>query len=100
MISAGVPIHKETVRNEFSRAKQLAELPPSLRGWTLDVLRAIRRLGKRNFSLQDIYEFESELKTLHPKNENVRPKIRQQLQVLRELGLIRFSGKGHYLLPG
>jgi type II restriction enzyme len=100
MISAGVPIHKETVRSEFSRAKQLAELPPSLRGWTLDVLRAIWRLGKRNFSLQDIYEFESELKTLHPKNENVRPKIRQQLQVLRELGLIRFSGKGHYLLPG
>jgi type II restriction enzyme len=100
MISAGVPIRKETVRNEFSRVRQLAELPPSFRGWTLDVLRAIRRLGKGNFSLQEIYEFESELKTLHPKNENVRPKIRQQLQVLRDLGLIRFSGNGHYLLPG
>ena len=96
MISAGVPVLKNQVREEFSRVKRLAELPPSLRGWTLDVLRAIRRLGKSDFSLEELYGFESELKSLHPQNQNVRPKIRQQLQVLRDLCLISFLSPGNY----
>ncbi len=96
IISAGVPVLKKRVREEFSRVKQLAELPPSLRGWTLDVLRAIRQLGKSDFSLQELYAFESELKALHPQNHNVRPKVRQQLQVLRDIGLISFQSPGNY----
>jgi type II restriction enzyme len=99
MVSAGVPLNKEHVRGEFSRVKELSRVPPSLRGWTLDVLSAIRRLGKQDFSLKEVYEFESELKALHPRNENIRPKIRQQLQVLRDLGMIKFAGEGRYLLP-
>jgi type II restriction enzyme len=99
MISAGVPINEGHVRSEFLRVKNLSKIPPSLRGWTLDVLSAIRRLGKQDFSLQEVYEFESELKALHPKNENVRPKIRQQLQALRDLGMIKFAGDGRYVLP-
>lgn len=96
MISGGVPVRKNRVREEFSRVKQLAELPPSLRGWTLDVLRAVRQLGKSEFALQDVYAFEPQLKALHPNNQNVRPKIRQQLQVLRDAGLLRFGRKGNY----
>ena len=42
------------------------------------------------------YDFESELTALHPQDRNVRPKIRQQLQVLRELGLLDFLGQGTY----
>jgi type II restriction enzyme len=96
MISAGVPVRKRFVREEFSRVKQLAEIPPSLRGWTLDVLRAVRQLGKPEFTLQEMYAFEPQLNALHPSNQNVRPKIRQQLQVLRDLGLLRFGVKGNY----
>jgi type II restriction enzyme len=96
MISAGVPFRKEHVRQEFSRVKQLANIPPSLRGWTLDVLRAVRQLGKAEFSLQELYAFEPQLKALHPHNENVRPKIRQQLQVLRDTGLLHFTSPGNY----
>ena len=96
VISAGVPLRKEQVRDDFSRVKQLANVPPSVRGWTLDVLRAIRRLGKAEFSLQELYELESELKSLHPQNQNVRPKIRQQLQVLRDAGLLSFLSQGSY----
>ena len=96
MISAGVPVRKRLVREEFSRVKQLAEIPPSLRGWTLDVLQAARQLGKPEFALQEMYAFEPHLKTLHPNNQNVRPKIRQQLQVLRDFGLLRFGAKGNY----
>lgn len=96
MISGGVPVRKKRVREEFSRVKQLAEIPPSLRGWTLDVLRAVRQLDKSEFTLEEMYAFEPQLKALHPNNQNVRPKIRQQLQVLRNLGLLRFGARGSY----
>ena len=33
---------------------------------------------------------------LHPDNRHVRDKIRQQLQVLRDLGLVEFLGRGRY----
>ncbi len=51
MVSGGMPLQKEKVRAEFSRVEGLADLPPSVRGWTIDVLRTIRRLGKVDFSL-------------------------------------------------
>jgi type II restriction enzyme len=96
MICDGSPVPDQKVRNEFSRIRKLAEIPPSVRGWTLDVLGAIRRLGKSRFSLGDVYDFEPELQAAHPLNRNVRPKIRQQLQVLRDLGLIEFAERGTY----
>jgi len=34
VVSAGVPVLKRVVREEFSRVKRLAEIPPSLRGWS------------------------------------------------------------------
>jgi type II restriction enzyme len=98
MISAGTVVEKDRVRAEFARISQLAKLPPSLRGWTLDVLQAIRRLQKSNFSLQDLYGLEGNLRELHPNNRNIRPKIRQQLQVLRDLKLLDFLAPGHYAL--
>jgi type II restriction enzyme len=98
VVSAGREVPRRYVRDEYSRIKNLAELPPSLRGWTVDVLKVIRELRKPRFSLQDLYGFEAELKNLHPRNQNVRPKIRQQLQVLRDLGLLEFASPGNYIL--
>ena len=98
VVSAGLPIPEQQVRAEFSRIRRLAELSPSLRGWTLDVLKIIRKLGKSQFSLQELYHFEAELKASHPQNENIRAKIRQQLQVLRDLRLIDFTSAGNYSL--
>ncbi len=34
------------------------------------------------------------LSALYPDNHNVRPKIRQQLQVLRDRGWLSFGGRG------
>ena len=48
------------------------------------------------FSLDDIYECESELQIRHPANSHVRDKIRQQLQLLRDHGIIRFLKRGLY----
>ena len=60
------------------------------------MLRAVRKLGKPEFTLQEMYAFEPQLKALHPTNQNVRPKIRQQLQMLRDVGLVRFGARGNY----
>jgi type II restriction enzyme len=98
MVSEGLPVPESRVRDEFARIRNLAKIPPSVRGWTLDVLKAARCLGKSQFMLKDVYQFEDELRVSHPGNHNIRPKIRQQLQVLRDVGLAEFVGRGEYRL--
>jgi len=58
----------------------------------------IRSLGKEAFSLGDLYQRELPFSTVYPANRNVRAKIRQQLQVLRDLEYVEFCGKGTYRL--
>jgi type II restriction enzyme len=86
------------VRDQYIRIRPLANLEVAKRGWTLDVLKCVHRLGRRQFGLQDLYGHETELSALYPKNHNVRPKTRQQLQILRNLGLLDFLGNGQYSL--
>jgi len=50
----------------------------------------------KEFSLSDMYAFENDLKLLHPENNNIKPKIRQQLQFLRDKGYLEFLEKGRY----
>ena len=40
IVSAGAAIPVRNVRAEFSRVRRLGELPRSLRGWTVDILRS------------------------------------------------------------
>ena len=51
------------------------------------------------FTTADAYAFTRELEQLHPDNRHVRDKIRQQLQVLRDLGLLQHTGSGLWRLP-
>ena len=67
-----------------------------MRGWIVDILNCIEQMGKRDFTLSEMYDFESLLKELHPANFHIKDKIRQQLQVLRDKGYLEFSGKGKY----
>jgi type II restriction enzyme len=96
VVADGLAVSERQVRGEFSRIRKLSEVPLSVRGWTLDVLLAVRKLEKARFSLQELYQLEPYLQTIHPRNRNVRPKMRQQLQVLRDLGFIEFRGRGDY----
>jgi type II restriction enzyme len=66
------------------------------RDWLADVLACVRQLEKETFTLADIYAFETQLAKLHPMNRHIRPKIRQQLQVLRDHDIIEFLGRGTY----
>ena len=66
------------------------------RGWLIEVMKCAEALGRDSFELADVYAFEDRLSALYPGNHNVRPKIRQQLQVLRDRGWREFLGWGRY----
>src|SRR5438876_2725017 len=98
VVSDGSPSDPATVRRRFRLLQPLEKLGYEKRGWTLDVLNLVRSLHKTEFSLADVYTHSDELQLLHPKNQHVRDKIRQQLQHLRDMGLVEFAGRGRYLL--
>jgi type II restriction enzyme len=87
---------KSAVLEQWSKSEFLLKAKPEMRGWLADVLRCVERCFT-NFTLANIYAFEVELAAKHPENHNVRAKIRQQLQVLRDLGFIEFLGSGEYM---
>ena len=98
----GIEIPSEDVRERWRAFSFLKDRKPESRGWMADVLACVREIRKPDFSLGDIYAFEERLGALHKDNLNVRPKIRQQLQVLRDRGMLQFLGGGKYrtvLLP-
>ena len=90
---------KEKVLAEWQKTLFLREEKEvSAKGWLLDTMRSIEKLGKREFALDDIYTFENELSKLHPENKHIKDKIRQQLQVLRDKSYLEFTSRGNYRL--
>jgi type II restriction enzyme len=96
VVRNGMVKSKTTVLEQWRESNKLLETEPTSRGWLVDVLRCVERLYS-TFTLENVYSFEGELAAKHPKNHYVRPKIRQQLQVLRDLGLIDFISPGVYI---
>lgn len=70
----------------------------SAKGWLLDVMNCIEKLGKKEFSLDEVYAFENVLSKKYSDNKHIKDKIRQQLQVLRDKGYLEFIGRGRYRL--
>ncbi|MCK4650087.1 restriction endonuclease [Candidatus Pacearchaeota archaeon] len=68
---------------------------PEFRGWASDVLKCVEELDNK-FDLREIYKYDRYLKELHPMNNNIHAKIRQQLQVLRDNKVLSFCGNGRY----
>lgn len=98
VIKNGKILPKETVRHQWQQTLFLREKSTETRGWLLEVMGCIERNGKNEFSLDEIYQFEVDLSKLYPRNRYVKEKIRQQLQVLREKGILEFSSRGLYRL--
>lgn len=70
----------------------------SARGWLLDTMTCLEKLGRKEFTLDDVYAFEKELSKRHPDNRHIKDKIRQQLQMLRDRGYLKFVERGRYQL--
>jgi type II restriction enzyme len=98
LVTNGVIVSPATVRERFRRLQPLEKLGHEARGWTLDVLNVLRSLGRKEFTLAEVYARGEELQRLHPQNRYVEAKIRQQLQRLRDLGFVEFLGRGAYRL--
>ncbi len=55
-----------------------------------------RNVDAARAGLDTVEDRAAALAALHPGNRHVRPKIRQQLQILRDLGSIEFLAGGRY----
>jgi type II restriction enzyme len=96
IISSGSLNDPGTVRGAFKRFENLIKVSPTKRAWTTLTLGIVRSLHAHSFTLRDLYEREDDFAKVYPTNKNIRPKIRQQLQVLRDLGYLKFLGNGAY----
>ncbi|MGI5173245.1 restriction endonuclease [Treponema sp. OMZ 840] len=96
MIKNRVEINRDTVLSLYAKTKALRTESLECRGWLLDTLACIDRIREKDFSLNQVYEFERELKKKHPDNNFIKDKIRQQLQVLRDKNFIEFIAPGRY----
>lgn len=89
-------LNKDIVIKKFQNAEKLFISDIEKRGWLFDVLLCVNQIQNNEFNLNEIYTFEETLHDKHPLNNNILPKIRQQLQILRDKGFIEFLGNGRY----
>ncbi|MBF0802875.1 MULTISPECIES: DpnI domain-containing protein [unclassified Neisseria] len=85
----------ETVRAQWQATLFLRQQQSSRKGWLLAIIKCLEQLPE-TFNLKQIYAFEAKLALQFPKNKYIKDKIRQQLQILRDQGVIEFSARGQY----
>ena len=90
----------EQVRHAASELRQAIEtcrvpVPSSadLVGWLRTVYEV---LPEGEFTNSDVYQHEDYFRSLYPSNQNIRAKVRQQLQILRDMGLVEHIGRGRW----
>lgn len=96
IIEDSVEAPKQAVLESYRQSKALMTDDLTKREWLFDVLQCVNSVDRDEFTLSDIYRFEETLSQKHPLNHNLRAKIRQQLQLLRDKGYIVFLGNGRY----
>lgn len=95
VVKNSVELDHEYVHNKYLQVEGLHLSSLESRGWLMDVLQCVDKLND-TFTLNEIYLFVDILQRKHPENNNVEAKIRQQLQFLRDKGILRFTNRGHY----
>ena len=66
-------------------------------GWQRLTLEGVLAMPRRGFQLDDLLRVcEPMATTRYPENRHVRAKLRQQLQMLRDVGIVEFMGGGRY----
>ncbi len=88
---------KNLLKSFEEKTKKLQHPKPTLKdliGW---VRLVFEYLPDNEFTTNQIYAHEKEFSNIYPENRNIKAKIRQQLQVLRDMGLIKHIGKSHWV---
>jgi len=94
----GRAVDQALVLSRWQRTIFLRDQSMEAKGWLVEVMKCVELLGRQDFTLNDMYGFEQRLRSVYPNNQNVRPKIRQQLQFLRDKGYLDFVRRGTYRL--
>lgn len=89
-------INRDLVLQKWKETVFLKDVNQKSRGWMIDILNCVESIPNKSFRLEDIYKFEVDLKLKYPNNKFIKDKIRQQLQVLRDKGIIEFVSRGVY----
>lgn len=89
-------IDRNIVKMSFNKTLFLRQKSSEAKGWILDVLRCVDEINTDEFTLKDVYNFEQNLSMKYPKNKFIKDKIRQQLQILRDMEIIEFISPGKY----
>lgn len=98
-VKNGKELEKKDILKKWQKTIFLKKVKkPDAKGWILDIMNCIDALNKKKFKLQNIYAFENDLAVIHPGNKNIKSKIRQQLQFLRDKDYLDFLGEGVYKL--
>lgn len=98
-VEDGKEVSKKEVLQKWQKTAFLKKIKkPELKGWILDTMNCVEALNKKEFLLTEVYQFEKDLEKIHPENKNIKAKIRQQLQFLRDKGYLKFIEPGRYKL--
>lgn len=98
VIENGSEIPRKNVQASWKKLLFMNKEDYKGKAWTSDVLCCVQKLNKKEFNLNEVYSYEDYLAKLHPNNYNIKPKIRQQLQILRDKGILKFEGNGKYVV--
>ncbi|MFI3262311.1 MAG: DpnI domain-containing protein [Rikenellaceae bacterium] len=89
-------IEKQQILANYKVIKSLKSNNLESRGWIIDTLNCIDQIPTDSFTLTQMYTFTDALQEKHPNNHFIQDKIRQQLQYLRDKGIIEFTSRGNY----
>lgn len=95
IITNGVARPIADVVSQYKKVFNLQTKSLEGRGWLMNTLKLVERLDNV-FTLNQMYSFIDELQQKYPLNNHIPNKIRQQLQFLRDKGIIEFKGRGIY----
>jgi len=89
-------IDRKIVETSFNKTLFLRGKSTDSKGWILDIMKCVDSIHKDSFTLDDVYKYEKKLKLKYQNNNFIKDKIRQQLQQLRDKGILEFVGRGNY----
>ncbi len=89
-------IAHSVVNQSFNKTLFLREKSSDAKGWILDIMKCVDEIKTDDFNIEEVYKFEYKLRLKYPNNNFIKDKIRQQLQILRDKGIIHFVGRGRY----
>lgn len=89
-------IDQNVVEILFKKTLFLRSQSAISKGWILDIMACVDSIKKEEFTIDEVYRFENKLKIKYPNNNFIKDKIRQQLQILRDKGIIDFVDRGIY----